>query len=374
MRSNFQLLLLTCSIAIATNAQDVQPPSLNLGDPAPPLLIREWVKDTPVQKFEKGHVYVLEFWATWCKPCIAAMPHLSTLSQKYKDKVTILGIDVMEKKTTPIKKVKAFVDSMGERMNYHVAIEDSNFMVSDWFNASGERGIPNSFVVNEEGRLAWIGHPKDLDEVLYKIVNKTWNVQEELTRRNESRRLAILDDSLRWDLFIYAGDYYKHDYIGKPDSALLAINEIISKKPKLKYAPFIASYTFSSLLKTNPHKAYEYGKAVIVTPTYDDPAYGIIIEQIQWYSDKLKIPAEIYELGAEAYQLEIDHITYPELVHLSRLYYKMAEWYWRAKNKSKAINAQQKAIKELKKEKGFSETDMNEFELRLEQYKKIKNI
>ena len=173
MRSKFHLFLLLCIIAITAQAQDDQSPSLNIGDPAPPLRVREWLKGTPVQQFEKGNVYVLEFWATWCGPCNAAMPHLSALAAEYKDRVTISGIDVYESKNTFMEKVKAFVDSMGSRMEYHVAAEDSNFMEVDWFDASGTRGIPMSFVVNGDGRLAWIGHPKDLDEVLPKIVNNT---------------------------------------------------------------------------------------------------------------------------------------------------------------------------------------------------------
>src|SRR6266404_4476353 len=184
-RSNFHLLLLLCIIAVTTHAQNDQLPSLNIGDPAPPLRVRGWLKGTPVQSFEKGKVYVVEFWATWCKPCIAAMTHLSALAGKYKDRVTILGIDIYEKKTTSMEKVKAFVDSMGHQMDYyHLAAEDSNFMVAGWLDASGERGIPKSFVVNEDGRLAWIGYPKELDEVLPKIVNNIWDIKEALAKRD----------------------------------------------------------------------------------------------------------------------------------------------------------------------------------------------
>lgn len=133
------------------------------------------------------------------------------------------------------------------------------------------------------------------------------------------------------------------------------------------------------MLQTNLPKACEYGKAAIVTPSYDgEPLYDIIINQIEWYSDKvwasgkLELTPEIYELGANAYQAEIDHVVYPELTNMSKLYYKMAEMYWRAKNKTKAVEAQQKAIEILKSRKDASKKDMAAFELKLQQYKNSK--
>jgi thiol-disulfide isomerase/thioredoxin len=371
MRSHCLLLLLFCIITVTTHAQNEQSTSLNLGDPAPPLRVQAWLKGVPVQRFEKGRVYVVEFWATWCKPCIAAMPHLSDLAREYKDMVTIIGVDIKEMKTTPLKKVKAFVDSMGPRMDYHVAADDSNFMAAGWLEASGEQGIPNSFVVNAEGRLAWIGHPNDLDEVLHKVINNTWDIKEAAAKRNLNKHLAALDDSLNYELIRYVGDPHKPGNLGKPDSALFMIDEIVKNEPKLKYAPFIAAHTFSALLKTDPHKAYEYGKAAIVTPTYDDPSYYSIISAIEWYSDKLNLPAEIYLLGAEAYQVDIDRTPYPEIVNMPKKYHKMADMYWRANEKAKAIDVMQKAIEALKGRKNYSATDLAAYESRLKHYKNM---
>jgi len=369
MRS--KLLLLLSIVTATTYGQNGLSPSLNIGDSAPSLRVRSWLKGTPVQRFEKGTVYVVEFWATWCGPCITAMPYLSALARKYKDKVTIIGIDIYEKKTTSPKRVKAFVDSLSDRMDYTVAAQDSNFIETDWIDASGQEGVPNSFVVNADGRLVWIGGPQKLDKILRKVVNNTWDIKEELDKRTFNRYLERLDKEAGNTLKKYTGDHYKEDYIGKPDSALLVISDIIKREPKLQYAPSIAFYTFSALLKTDPHKAYEYGKVVIVTPTYEDPPYHLIWGAIEWYSDKLSLSTEIYKLGAETYQKRIN--AYPETV-IPDFYYKMAEWYWRANKKSKAIKAQRKAIKELKKEKRpkyISKTKMAEYESRLEQYKKM---
>lgn len=50
------------------HAQDTAQVYFNIADPAPSLYVQEWLKGTPIQQFEKGRIYVIEFWATWCKP------------------------------------------------------------------------------------------------------------------------------------------------------------------------------------------------------------------------------------------------------------------------------------------------------------------
>ena len=346
--------------------------SVTIGDTAPPLFIRDWIKGTPILKFEKGKVYVVEFWASWCAPCKAAIPHLSVLADKYKDKVAVLGIDVLENKSTSMQKIKSFVDSMGDRMNYYVATEESNLMETGWLNASGDGlGIPKTFIVNAEGKLAWIGHPKDLADVLPKIVNETWDIKDALDKRNSDRYLRKLDDSLNNELMKYRENDFKKDSIGKPELALLAINEIVINEPRLKYAPLVAYNTFTSLLKTNQHKAYEYGKVVLVTSTYEDPADFVIYDAIDFFSDRLKLSKEIYELGAEAHQMHIDKFPYPQLLNLPKHYSKMAELYWRANDKLKAIETQQKAIEALKSKNNLSKTEMEKFKSLLQKYKNM---
>src|SRR5688572_8177405 len=201
--------------AFSSHAQNNQSSTLNLGDAAPPLRVSEWIKGTPVQQFKKGHVYVLEFWATWCKPCIAAMPHLSTLAREYKDEVTFIGMDIYEdelKPTKSIKQIKAFVDSLGNKIDYAVATEDTNFTVADWLEASDEKrkGIPSTFVIDGEGRLAWIGYPTELDTVLSKIVANTWDLKKALGERNEFRHLEQVEESVREELNSYVGNPYQN--------------------------------------------------------------------------------------------------------------------------------------------------------------------
>jgi thiol-disulfide isomerase/thioredoxin len=347
MRANFHFLLLLCMIPVTTNAQNDQLTTLMLGDAAPPLQVSSWLKGEPVQKFEKGKLYIVEFWATWCKPCIAAMPHLSDLARQYNGRVNVLSINVDDKKKTSTQKVKAFVDSVGERMDYNVAIEENDAMTSGWLAAAGEGGIPTAFVVDKQGRLAWFGHPTYLPDVLSKIVADSWNINEALAKRKLEKHLQLLDDSLNFELMKYRA--YKASDIDKPDSALLLIDEILKKEPGLKYAFFTANHTFTALLKTDVKKAYQYANGLLTANDSYQPECYAIIGPIEFLSDKIALPYSIYELGAKAYEVRINQIPYTETFDIPTLYMKMAQWYWRGKNKTKAIEAMEKSIEALKR-------------------------
>jgi hypothetical protein len=275
----------------------------------------------------------------------------------------------MERQSTPLDKVKAFVDSMGDRMDYAVAAEQGYLMQSGWLNAAEARGVPSCFIVNAAGKIAWIGHPMQLEEVLPKIVNNTWDVKAALDKRIRDRRLEKLDQDAYYELIRFRHDPLQPQDLRDADSVLLTIDKIVQKEPGLKYAPIIAFYTFVSLLKTDPRKAYEYGKTAIVTPTYDEPAWSQIRGAVKLYADKLDLPAEIYQLGAEAYQAEIDHIALPENVDLYKFYNNMATLYWRANESSKAADAQQKAIADIKNRENYSSATLAEYESKLQQYK-----
>lgn len=344
MKPKYQLLILLFLTTVTANAQIDKATKFTIGDTAPQLRVKEWIKGSPIKNFEKDRVYVVEFWATWCKPCIASMPHLSSIARKYSDKVTVLAIDVYEGKKASPETLKNFVDNMGGRMDFHVAIEDTSFTVKDWLEASNEKdsGIPISFVVNANGLISWMGHPKDIDGVLSKVLDNTWNIKDELAKRNLNRYLKNMDQDSGEKLSKYnskAGD------LGKPDSTLFVINNIIKKDPALQYAPIIALFTFEALLKTNMHKAYEFGKTLIQIPTYEEPAYDAIISNINEYADRLDISQEIYRLGAEACQAEIDNSHYPELLDLPKKYQKIAAWYRLGLDEQKAKDAELNAIK-----------------------------
>jgi thiol-disulfide isomerase/thioredoxin len=162
--------------------------TLTVGDKAPEMKVTEWVKGDEVTSFEKGKVYVVEFWATWCGPCKVSIPHLTEVQKKYEDKnVEVIGVSIWES-NGDYSKVEPFVEEFGDKMDYNVAYDDSKTMEKTWMAAAGRNGIPSAFIVDQEGRIAWIGHPMSkMDEALEKVVNKTWNIEE--ARREQARAL-----------------------------------------------------------------------------------------------------------------------------------------------------------------------------------------
>jgi thiol-disulfide isomerase/thioredoxin len=179
------LMLALAGAAAPGAAQEVKEVTLKVGDPAPKLKVSKWMQGEPVKAFERDKVYIVEFWATWCGPCRATIPHLNEIHKKYKDKgLIVIGQNVWERQIDAVPK---FVKSMGEKMTYRVALDDKEGseqgqMAETWMAAAGQNGIPAAFVVDKQGMIAWIGHPMQLKEsMLDQILAGTFDLKKAAT-------------------------------------------------------------------------------------------------------------------------------------------------------------------------------------------------
>ena len=93
----------------------------------------------------QNKVVILNFWATWCKPCIVEMPSLNALQQKYQGKLAIIPI-ISEKED--VSKVRSFLRRYKLRdLEYYI---DSNSFTAQSYQVTG---IPTSFVFDKNGKL-----------------------------------------------------------------------------------------------------------------------------------------------------------------------------------------------------------------------------
>lgn len=153
---------------------------LHLGSQAPELADAEWVKGerfTNSESFGK-QITVLDFWATWCGPCIDSIPHLTDLQRRYADKnVRIVGVTKPDDANT-LDQVKEFVTEWGEKMGYSIAFDTDGENYNSYMTDAGEGGIPTAFVIDKTGTVAWIGHPLfGLDAVLETLVAGTYDIE-----------------------------------------------------------------------------------------------------------------------------------------------------------------------------------------------------
>lgn len=172
------LTLLTALLLAPLAALHAAEPQLKVGDPAPPLNVAQWLRGTPVRAFEKGHAYLIDFWATWCGPCVASMPHIEHLHQRYKDQgLVVIGQDVWEEDAG---KVKPLVEKIGDKMTFRIALDDDKgTMGKTWLKAAGVDGIPTAFLVGKDGKIAWVGHPMALEEgVIEQVLAGTYDLSK----------------------------------------------------------------------------------------------------------------------------------------------------------------------------------------------------
>jgi thiol-disulfide isomerase/thioredoxin len=225
--------LLAASGAADDPKKDASKPGMTLkvGDPAPELKATKWLQGDEVKKFEPGKVYVVEVWATWCGPCVVMMPHIAEMQSELKGKgVTFIGYST--KTQEPEEKNAAFVKRRGPKLGYTFAFGDSS---DAWMKASGQGGIPCSFVVDKASKIAFIGHPLFLDVVLPKVLDGTWNAE---AGAEEIKRIDKEFDA------VYA--LLPKD----PGAGLKALAEFEAKNPALKDVPYFTGPRLAALLKT----------------------------------------------------------------------------------------------------------------------------
>jgi thiol-disulfide isomerase/thioredoxin len=114
------------------------------GAPAPEIDLKDWTNSKTLKLADlKGKIVVLDFWATWCGPCLASIPHTNELAAKYAKDVVIIGVC----HPRGAEKMKQVVDS--KKIAYPVAVDEGGKLGK----ACQVNGYPDYYLIDREGKL-----------------------------------------------------------------------------------------------------------------------------------------------------------------------------------------------------------------------------
>ncbi|MBC8185337.1 redoxin domain-containing protein [candidate division KSB1 bacterium] len=135
-----------------------------LDKPAPDFTLEDLEGNTVSLSDLKGKTIILDFWATWCGPCIRSFPGMQKAVDKFKDddSVKFLFINTWERGEGVKEKVAKFIKE--KEVTFQVLMDSENKVVE----AYGVEGIPTKFVVDKEGKIRFksVGFGGDDDKLV----------------------------------------------------------------------------------------------------------------------------------------------------------------------------------------------------------------
>lgn len=144
--------------------------ALPAGDPAPEFALQDLEGKEVSLADQKGQVVLVDFWATWCGPCVQELPHIQAIHQKYRDQgLIVLAV------STDIQKdiVQPFISK--NKYTFPVLHADSEIQSN-----YGVSGIPTVYIIDRQGSIRFHhvgygpGGEKQLEkEVEQLLVEKT---------------------------------------------------------------------------------------------------------------------------------------------------------------------------------------------------------
>jgi len=159
MKTKIILLFISLFSSTILSAQK----ELAVGNKAPEINVTKYIENIPQDKSVKGKYILLEFWATWCAPCLGAVPHLNNLKEKYKKREDILFLSMTYEE--PDKVLKTL-----KRVRFKTCVvTDQSEVTFKNFGVERDKtiSVPRTILIDNKGNVKWIGNPYQLTDSLF---------------------------------------------------------------------------------------------------------------------------------------------------------------------------------------------------------------
>lgn len=205
--------------------------ALGIGDPAPALAVEAWLTGEPLARLTEGRIYVIEFWAVWCSPCLASISLLTEIQREHPQ-VRVIGV---AERYPDVAKVRAFVAEKRREIGYAIALQapggetksDRGQMSREWLDASASAGIPTVFLIDGSGKIAWIGPPANLRSPLVELLEDRFDVAGAIA----ADRIAA--EQRRAKQLLFAALEKRDEGAADPEASFAEFDALASKYPEI---------------------------------------------------------------------------------------------------------------------------------------------
>jgi thiol-disulfide isomerase/thioredoxin len=175
------LILFLVGLCLSVKAQTKT--GLQVGEKAPQILVSDWIENAPKDKSFANKFIVLEFWTTWCGPCLASVPHLNELQNEFKAQSDLMFVSMTNEKVEKVQKLLKRVPFQS------IVVTDVSNQTQKNYSEHGDGlvGLPSTILIDKNNVIRWVGIPTGLTK---KILSDFVNNQ-----LNSPKQMVVMDDT-----------------------------------------------------------------------------------------------------------------------------------------------------------------------------------
>jgi thiol-disulfide isomerase/thioredoxin len=176
------------------------------GESAANLHITNWIQNAPPNNSLKGKFLIVDFWATWCAPCLASVPHMNELATANKGARNLMFLSITDEKENKVRRLLSKVHFSSAVVADTTGKTFGNYRITS---------IPFCILIDDKMEVKWTGDPAGLtNKMIRQFIRRQPIVYEQAEVSTMSPGDRKIYDSLRTQYVKIYGDGSLKEYFG----------------------------------------------------------------------------------------------------------------------------------------------------------------